>query len=79
MTRFHFERPDGIKGNPQNILIHLNEFVPPQGFGEVSPPPPVVEEPLLAIYPPLGDLDYSNYKFYQVNKGEFVTPGTNFN
>lgn len=33
MTRFHFERPDGIAGNPQNILIHLNEFVPPQGIG----------------------------------------------
>ena len=35
MTKFHFERPDGIRGNPQNILIHLNEFVPPQGFGGV--------------------------------------------
>ncbi len=52
---------------------------PPQGtlLGDVVPPI-VVEEPLLAIYPPLGDLDYSNYKFYQVNKGQFVTPGTNF-
>ena len=34
MTRFHFERPDGPpNNNAQNILIHLNEFVPPQGYG----------------------------------------------
>jgi len=34
MTRFHFDRPDGPPGNnAQNILIHLNEFVPPQGYG----------------------------------------------
>ena len=33
MTRFHFERPDGPPNNDaQNILIHLNEFVPPQGY-----------------------------------------------
>jgi len=32
LTRFHFERPDGNPTNAQNILIHLNEFVPPQGF-----------------------------------------------
>lgn len=33
MTRFHFERPDGNSKTAQTILIHLNEFVPPQGFG----------------------------------------------
>ena len=38
MSRFHFERPDGIQGSPQNILIHLNEFVPPQGFGGAGVP-----------------------------------------
>jgi len=39
LTRFHFERPDGIQGSAQNVLIHLNEFVPPQGYaGGVSPP-----------------------------------------
>ncbi len=40
MTRFHFERPDGNPKNAQNILIHLNEFVPPQGFGGGGTPPP---------------------------------------
>jgi len=39
LTRFHFERPDGNPTAAQNILIHLNEFVPPQGFaGEVIEP-----------------------------------------
>jgi len=50
LTRFHFERPDGIRGNPQTILVHLNEFVPPQGFGGVLPQE---GDPLLAVYPPI--------------------------
>lgn len=41
MTRFHFERPDGLSGNTQNILVPLNEFVPPQGIGGVVIPPTV--------------------------------------
>lgn len=41
MTRFHFEQPDGPpSNNAQNILVHLNEFVPPEGYG-VSPAPPI--------------------------------------
>lgn len=47
MTRFHFERPDGIRGKPQTSLIHLNEFVPPQGFGGDVIPPPVGESALV--------------------------------
>jgi len=39
LTRFHFERPDGPpNNNAQNILIHLNEFIPPQGIGSIFPP-----------------------------------------
>jgi len=39
LTRFHFERPDGPpRNNAQNILVHLNEFVPPQGYGGVTSP-----------------------------------------
>lgn len=38
MTRFHFERPDRLQSNAQNISIHLNEFVPPQGIGGTTPP-----------------------------------------
>ena len=41
MTRFHFERPDG-RPKGENILIHLNEFVPPQGYGGGAVIPPVV-------------------------------------
>ena len=79
MTRFHFERPDGNPRTAQNILIHLNEFVPPQGFGgDGVAPPPITGNKILAIYPPLGDTDYANYKFYQVNRGEFATPQTDF-
>lgn len=42
MTRFHFERPDGNPKTAQTILIHLNEFVPPEGFGG-GPPPPALD------------------------------------
>jgi len=58
-----------------SIVTNTNN--PPQGIllGDIVP---AVEDSLLAIYPPLGDTDYSNYKFYQVTKGQFVTPGTNF-
>lgn len=43
MTRFHFERPDGLQSDAQNILVHLNEIIPPQGLesGGVTPPPTV--------------------------------------
>ena len=39
LTRFHFERPDG---NPkgENILLHLNPFIAPQGYGGGGDPPP---------------------------------------
>lgn len=43
-----------------------------------GPLPPVEGDSLLAIYPAIGDIDYTRYKFYQVNKGEFATPETNF-
>jgi len=42
MTRFHFERPDGTSRG-QNILEHLNEFVPPQGYGGHGISPSVEE------------------------------------
>lgn len=64
MTRFHFERPDGIQGSPQNILVHLNEFVPPQGFGVVT------SNSLLAMYPPIADNTFQFYKFYQIKKNQ---------
>ncbi len=42
MTRFHFERPDGPPSNSaQNILIHLNEFIEPQGYGGGAGIPPI--------------------------------------
>lgn len=49
MTRFHFERPDGPpNNNAQNILVHLNEFVPPQGFISAEAIP---EQFLLDLFP----------------------------
>ncbi len=53
MTRFHFERPDGNPQNAQNILIHLNEFVPPQGYGGGVTPPAV------------GDMEHENATLMQ--------------
>lgn len=51
MTRFHFERPDGPpSSNAQNILVHLNEFVPPQGYGGGGGAPPI-EQLLLDEFP----------------------------
>lgn len=38
MTRFHFERPDeSPDSSAQNILQHLNRFIPPQGFPVKAP------------------------------------------
>lgn len=43
MTRFHFERPDGLPdGNVQNISRHLNPFIPPQGFSVEEKGPPIL-------------------------------------
>jgi len=76
MTRLHYERPDGSYGNAQTILEHLNEFVPPQGYegGEVIPPEPVIENLLKVTYPSHGNIDYNNYKFYQISKGQIIQP-----
>ncbi len=50
MTRFHFERVDGPPKSGELPLIHLNEFVPPQGYGGSVIPPPVV-----------GTMEYENF------------------
>lgn len=76
MTRFHFERPDGPpSNNAQNILVPLNEFVPPQGYGVGVAP--VLEDPLLALYPPIADNTFQFYKFYQIKKNQVPTTQTN--
>lgn len=62
--------PQSFPGSLVANTIHV-----PQGFATA---PAVAIDPLLAIYPPLGDTDYTNYKFYQVNNGEFDTPQTDF-
>lgn len=61
-------KPQGF--GSQSLLVNSNN--PPQGFfGEsISPPPPVVGDPLLAIFPRLADDTYSNYKFYQTEEPE---------
>ncbi len=77
MTRFHFERPDGLQSNAQNILVHLNEIIPPQGIGNGGITP-LVGDPIKVSLPAIGDIDYTNYKFYQVNKGEISGEQTDF-
>jgi len=56
--------------------IVANTIHTPQGT--ILDPMIIQEDPILAIYPPLGDIDYSRYKFYQVNKGEFTEAQTDF-
>lgn len=72
MTRFHFERPDGMSGNSQLILEHLNEFVPPQGIGGITTPSPPLDRLIQVKYPPLADTDYQFYKFYQIKPGQIT-------
>ena len=74
MTRFHFERPDGNQPNAQNISIHLNEFVPPQGR---RGPPAAVGDSILTLFPPIGDATFQFYKFYQIKPGQVPTTQTN--
>jgi len=50
LTRFHFERPDGNPKGAQTILIHLNEFVPPQGYSVGVPDAVIGLENLYILY-----------------------------
>jgi len=77
LTRFHFERPDGIQGNPQTSLIHLNEFVPPQGYGGGGVSPPAEASKIIALFPPMADESFQFYKFYQIKKSQVPTTQTN--
>jgi len=70
--------PQGFSKSQGQVIIGrppIPLFGGPQGIAAgISAP----VDALLAIYPPLGDIDYSKYKFYQVNKGEFTEPQTDF-
>ena len=62
---------------PQQMQRSLstNSNYPPQGVGGVAPP--VQENPLLAIYPPIADNTFQFYKFYQIKKNQVPTTQTN--
>ena len=51
-------------------------FAAPQGIASGIPSPQ--ETPFLNQFPPLGNITYDNYKFYQVNQGEFQNEVNNF-
>lgn len=83
MTRFHFERPDGPPSNDaQQILIHLNEFVPPQGYGgggAVAKIHILAEDDISIIV----EVDWFNVSFAQripqtINGGQVPSPQTDF-
>lgn len=71
MTRFHFERPDGLpSNNVQNISRHLDPFIPPQGFPSIGGGPPV----LFTTYNVVGGSSLTAVKFNNLDSG--ATPGT---
>jgi len=55
--------------------LNTNSTNSPQGG---QSPVISVGEQLLAIYPPIIDTSFTNFKFYQVNNGEFPIPQTDF-
>lgn len=75
---WHPSPPQGFSKEQGQVIIGrptIALFESPQGISGESA---AAINPLLAIYPPLGDTDYTNYKFYQVNNGEFDIPQTDF-
>ena len=71
-----FFHPQGM-ADQQSLRNRLRpNFWPPQGIAGGAPP--IIEDLLKALYPPLDNPNYLNHKFYQVNPGEFETPQTNF-
>lgn len=65
--------PQRMKGS-----LITNSNYTPQGIGGDDIIPPVESNPLLVLYPPFQNENFSKDKHYQVNKGEFATPQTNF-
>lgn len=59
---------------PQQFKSNITTNYPPQGFESGGIAPPVMGDPIKVSFPQIGDIDYLNYKFYQVNKGELPTP-----
>lgn len=71
---FRPEPPQGFSRGQEQVIIGrptIPLFAPPQGFGGEGLP---ALNPIETIFPPIGDTDYQNYKFYQVNPGEIPTP-----
>ncbi|MCZ6582884.1 MAG: hypothetical protein O6761_06910 [Thaumarchaeota archaeon] len=67
------------------LLKQLERRLRGQELGEINQPelgipapPPAILDPFLAIYPPIVDNNFANFKFFQVNRGEFATPQTGF-
>jgi len=53
--------------------LSTNSNHTPQGLGAV-----VIEgDPLLALFPPIGDVTFQFYKFYQINKNQVPSAQTN--
>ena len=74
MSMWHPDPPQGFSSEQGQVIIG-RPLIPligaPQGIGGTPSP----DRPsLLAVFPPLGDIDYDNYKFYQINIGEIPTP-----
>ena len=44
--------------------------LPSQGVKSGVAPSPAVNKKILVFYPPIGDVTYQHYKFYQIKKGQ---------
>lgn len=64
----YHSNPQGL--GSQSLLVNANHQ--PQGITSA-----VVENPLLAIYPPIADDTFQSFKFYQINKNQVPTLQTN--
>jgi len=62
------------QGRGLSIITDTNN--PPQGI-QAKPSILIEENPLLALFPPIGDASFQFYKFYQVNKNQVQTAQTN--
>jgi len=60
------------------MLFGKPNITPPQGFGNVTPPEPVILNPIKAVFPPLANPNYKFYKFYQINKDQILQPNMDF-
>lgn len=76
MSLWHPDPPQGFTSEQGQIIIG-RPMIPligaPQGVGE----PIDLKDPLLALFPPIGDVTYQFYKFYQINKNQVPTIQTN--